>query len=59
MTGVSADFMRSQYRGVATVVIGRRLFDETNGWNGKPTAGGTSRPRRSERASARGRCGRA
>jgi dihydrofolate reductase len=35
----SADFMRSQYRDVAAVVIGRRLFDLTNGWNGKPAAG--------------------
>lgn len=31
--------MRSQYRDVAAVVIGRRLFDLTNGWNGKPAAG--------------------
>ena len=38
-TQASADFMRSQYRGVAAVVIGRRLFDQTNGWNGKPAAG--------------------
>jgi dihydrofolate reductase len=35
----SADFMQSQYRGLAVVVIGRRLFDMTNGWNGKPAAG--------------------
>ena len=34
-----ADFMRSQYRDMAVVVIGRRLFDLTNGWNGKPAAG--------------------
>jgi dihydrofolate reductase len=27
----SAEFMRSQYRDVAAVVIGRRLFDLTNG----------------------------
>jgi dihydrofolate reductase len=38
-TQVSADFMRSHYRDVAAVVIGRRLFDLTNGWNGKPAAG--------------------
>jgi dihydrofolate reductase len=38
-TRASADFMRSQYRDVAAVVIGRRLFDLTNGWNGKPAAG--------------------
>ena len=40
-TQASADFMRSHYRDAAAVVIGRRLFDLTNGWNGKP-AGGTS-----------------
>jgi dihydrofolate reductase len=38
-THASADFMRSHYRSVAAVVIGRRLFDLTNGWNGKPAAG--------------------
>src|SRR6266508_484856 len=38
-TQASADFMRSQYRDLATVVIGRRLFDLTNCWNGKPAAG--------------------
>ncbi len=35
----SADFMRSYYRDVAVVVIGRRLFDLTNGWDGEPAAG--------------------
>jgi dihydrofolate reductase len=38
-TQASADFMRSQYRDLAAVVIGRRLFDLTNGWDGKPAAG--------------------
>lgn len=38
-TQASADFMRSLYRDVAAVVIGRRLFDMTNGWNGTPAAG--------------------
>ena len=31
--------MRSHYREVAAVVIGRRLFDLTSGWGGKPAAG--------------------
>jgi dihydrofolate reductase len=31
--------MRSHYRNMAVVVIGRRLFDLTNGWNGKAPAG--------------------
>jgi dihydrofolate reductase len=38
-TQASADFMRSHYRHLAAVVIGRRLFDLTNGWDGKPAAG--------------------
>jgi dihydrofolate reductase len=38
-TQASADFMRSHYENLAVVVIGRRLFDLTNGWNGKPAAG--------------------
>jgi dihydrofolate reductase len=38
-TQASADFMRSQYRDMAAVVIGRRVFDLTNGWGGKPAAG--------------------
>jgi dihydrofolate reductase len=35
----SADFMRAIYQGMAANVIGRRLFDMTNGWDGKPAAG--------------------
>ena len=38
-TEASADFMQSQFRDLAAVVIGRRLFDLNNGWNGKPAAG--------------------
>ena len=38
-TQASADFMQSHYRDVAAVVIGRRLFDLTNGWNGKLAIG--------------------
>ena len=41
-TQASADFIRSQYRDMATAVIGRRVFDLTNGWGGKPAAGSTS-----------------
>jgi dihydrofolate reductase len=33
-TRVSADFMTSHYGNTAANVIGRRLFDLTNGWNG-------------------------
>ncbi len=35
----SADFMTSHYANMAANVIGRRLFDLTNGWDGKPAAG--------------------
>ena len=38
-TQASADFMQAQYAGMAANVIGRRLFDLTNGWNGVPVAG--------------------
>ena len=34
-TQASANFMQSHYRDVAAAIIGRRLFDVTNGWNGK------------------------
>jgi dihydrofolate reductase len=37
-TQVSADFMTSHYGNTAANVIGRRLFDLTNGWNGHPAA---------------------
>jgi dihydrofolate reductase len=35
-TRASADFMTSHYANTAANVIGRRLFDLTNGWNGQP-----------------------
>jgi dihydrofolate reductase len=37
-TRVSADFMTSHYGNTAANVIGRRLFDLTNGWNSHPAA---------------------
>ncbi len=37
-TRASADFMTSRYANTAANVIGRRLFDLTNGWNGRPAA---------------------
>jgi dihydrofolate reductase len=37
-TQASAAFMTSHYANTAANVIGRRLFDLTNGWNGKPAA---------------------
>jgi dihydrofolate reductase len=38
-TQPSADFMRAQYRDLAAIVVGRRLFDLTNGWGGQPPGG--------------------
>ncbi|TFV80232.1 dihydrofolate reductase [Blastococcus sp. CT_GayMR20] len=38
-TQATADFLRSFAPGIATSVIGRRLFDITNGWNGVPANG--------------------
>ncbi len=38
-TRASADFMLDVYGDMAANVIGRRVFDMTNGWNGKPAAG--------------------
>jgi hypothetical protein len=38
-TRASADFMLDLYGDMAANVIGRRVFDMTNGWNGKPAAG--------------------
>jgi dihydrofolate reductase len=36
---VSADYLRDAWSNVAVDVIGRRLFDLTNGWNGRPAVG--------------------
>ena len=35
----SADYIANDLRNVGAVVIGRRLFDLTNGWGGVPAAG--------------------
>ncbi len=35
----TADYLRSSWSRIGAVVIGRRLFDLTNGWNGRPAAG--------------------
>lgn len=38
-TQASADFIRAVYPQIGAVVIGRYLFDQTNGWDGVPAAG--------------------
>lgn len=35
----SADYLRTAWSNIAVDVIGRRLFDLTNGWNGRPPVG--------------------
>jgi dihydrofolate reductase len=35
----SADYLRAAWSNVSAGVIGRRLFDLTNGWNGRPPVG--------------------
>lgn len=47
-TRASAEFTHSYYRDVAAVVIGRRLFDLTNGWNFALTSPGSMRPTQCE-----------
>ncbi|WP_181789071.1 dihydrofolate reductase family protein [Streptomyces phytophilus] len=35
----SADYVRSTWQSIGTTVMGRTLFDQVNGWEGKPPAG--------------------
>jgi dihydrofolate reductase len=35
----SAEYVRPMWQSIATTVVGRHLFDLTNGWEGKPPAG--------------------
>jgi hypothetical protein len=36
---VSADYVRPTWEGIGSLVIGRHLFDMTNGGQGRPPAG--------------------
>ncbi|HEV8167135.1 MAG TPA: dihydrofolate reductase family protein [Actinomycetota bacterium] len=38
-TAASADYTRAEWARVRATVIGRRLFDLTNGWDGRPPVG--------------------
>ncbi|MEY9925532.1 dihydrofolate reductase [Catenulispora sp. GP43] len=38
-SAVSASYLDAQWSRIGAMVIGRRLFDLTNGWNGVPVAG--------------------
>ncbi|WP_439681195.1 dihydrofolate reductase family protein [Embleya sp. MST-111070] len=35
----SADYVRSMWASIGTIVMGRKLFDQVNGWEGRPPAG--------------------
>ncbi|MFJ4783701.1 dihydrofolate reductase family protein [Streptomyces sp. NPDC088794] len=35
----SADYVRSVWESIGTIVMGRNLFDQVNGWEGSPPAG--------------------
>ncbi|AUH43547.1 dihydrofolate reductase family protein [Streptomyces sp. CMB-StM0423] len=35
----SADYIRSMWESIGTIVMGRTLFDQVNGWEGRPPAG--------------------
>jgi dihydrofolate reductase len=35
----SADYVRSMWEAIGTIVMGRHLFDLVNGWEGRPPAG--------------------
>ena len=35
----SADYVKTMWAGIGSMVIGRHLFDITNGWNGRPAIG--------------------
>lgn len=39
MSRQSADYVRSTWASIGAMVIGRRLFDLMNGWDGKPPVG--------------------
>jgi dihydrofolate reductase len=39
VSAASADYLRRAWANAAAGVIGRRLFDITNGWNGRPPVG--------------------
>jgi dihydrofolate reductase len=39
VTQATADYLRATWTTIGAAVIGRRLFDQTNGWNGRPAIG--------------------
>lgn len=39
VTAATAEYLRATWPNIGAAVIGRRLFDLTNGWNGRPAVG--------------------
>ena len=39
VSGASAEYVRTMWASIGSMVIGRRLFDITDGWEGSPPAG--------------------
>ncbi|TDP94934.1 dihydrofolate reductase family protein [Labedaea rhizosphaerae] len=39
VSAASAPYVRSMWAGIGAIVMGRNLFDLTNGWEGRPPAG--------------------
>ncbi|EDY54610.1 MULTISPECIES: dihydrofolate reductase family protein [Streptomyces] len=39
VSAASADYVRTMWESIGTIVMGRNLFDLVNGWEGKPPAG--------------------
>src|SRR5439155_15523386 len=39
VSAASADYLREVWANIGALVIGRRLFDLTNGWDGRPAVG--------------------
>jgi dihydrofolate reductase len=39
VSGASAEYVRTTWEAIGTIVMGRRLFDLVNGWEGRPPAG--------------------
>ena len=39
VSSASADYVRSMWQAIGTIVMGRHLFDLVNGWEGHPPTG--------------------
>lgn len=39
VSAASAEYVRSTWESIGTIVMGRHLFDQVNGWEGRPPAG--------------------